>query len=112
MRHTSYGTLQGRFEGTGGDFLRRAWFLWLLAAPAALLILPLPFLYGAFKAIEWRWRVSNVRFGDVQLQSDLKWSSLIGCYWQVIGWFVLRSEERRVGKEGVSTGRSWWSPDH
>src|SRR3546814_13875047 len=23
-----------------------------------------------------------------------------------------RSEERRVGKECVSTGRSWWSPDH
>src|SRR3546814_11811010 len=23
-----------------------------------------------------------------------------------------RSEERRVGKEGVSTGRSWWSPYH
>src|SRR3546814_7301302 len=25
---------------------------------------------------------------------------------------VLRSEERRVGKEGVSTCRSRWSPDH
>src|SRR3546814_18044464 len=24
----------------------------------------------------------------------------------------LRSEERRVGKEGVSTGRSGWSPEH
>src|SRR3546814_13697441 len=23
-----------------------------------------------------------------------------------------RSEERRVGKEWVSTFRSWWSPDH
>src|SRR3546814_20264271 len=23
-----------------------------------------------------------------------------------------RSDERRVGKEGVSTCRSWWSPDH
>src|SRR3546814_20742155 len=22
------------------------------------------------------------------------------------------SEERRVGKEGVSTGRSWWWPNH
>src|SRR3546814_13962527 len=26
-------------------------------------------------------------------------------------WFNDRSEERRVGKEGVSTWRSWWSPD-
>src|SRR3546814_19439001 len=24
----------------------------------------------------------------------------------------IRSEERRVGKEWVSTCRSWWSPDH
>src|SRR3546814_4691439 len=24
----------------------------------------------------------------------------------------VRTEERRVGKECVSTGRSWWSPDH
>src|SRR3546814_14848960 len=25
---------------------------------------------------------------------------------------TMRSEERRVGKEGVSTGRSWWWPFH
>src|SRR3546814_18247150 len=25
---------------------------------------------------------------------------------------VVRSEERRVGKGGVSTCRSWWSPNH
>src|SRR3546814_12257284 len=25
---------------------------------------------------------------------------------------AIRSEERRVGKESVSTRRSWWSPDH
>src|SRR3546814_17491914 len=25
---------------------------------------------------------------------------------------AIRSEERRVGKECVSTCRSWWSPDH
>src|SRR3546814_12229583 len=25
---------------------------------------------------------------------------------------LVRSEERRVGKECVSTCRSWWSPDH
>src|SRR3546814_11947759 len=33
-----------------------------------------------------------------------------------VGWSVqevdARSEERRVGKEGVSTCRSRWSPDH
>src|SRR3546814_17139615 len=26
--------------------------------------------------------------------------------------FLVSSEERRVGKEGVSTYRSWWSPKH
>src|SRR3546814_9410171 len=31
--------------------------------------------------------------------------------WRVTG-LMLRSEERRVGKEGVSTGRSRWSPYH
>src|SRR3546814_15926889 len=30
----------------------------------------------------------------------------------VIGLAADRSEERRVGKECVSTGRSRWSPDH
>src|SRR3546814_13417616 len=28
------------------------------------------------------------------------------------GYALCRSEERRVGKGGVSTCRSWWSPDH
>src|SRR3546814_12486004 len=29
-----------------------------------------------------------------------------------IRWLASRSEERRVGKECVSTCRSWWSPYH
>src|SRR3546814_13698781 len=31
---------------------------------------------------------------------------------QILGRVVVRSEERRVGKECVSTCRSRWSPDH
>lgn len=89
MRHTSYGTLQGRFEGTGGQFFKRAWFLWLLALPAAALVIPLPFLYGAFKAIEWRWWVSNIGFGDVKFHSSLERGALIGTYWKVVGWSAL-----------------------
>src|SRR3546814_21179256 len=27
-------------------------------------------------------------------------------------YLLVRSEERRVGKECVRTGRSWWSPSH
>src|SRR3546814_11246861 len=33
-------------------------------------------------------------------------------YLRLVGHLVYRSEERRVGKEGVITGRSRWSPYH
>jgi uncharacterized membrane protein YjgN (DUF898 family) len=31
MRHTAYGHLQGRFEGTGGQLFRRGWWLWFVS---------------------------------------------------------------------------------
>src|SRR3546814_13182881 len=40
----------------------------------------------------------------------LMWFS--GAKLPVIVWFFVRSEERRVGKECVSTCRSRWSPYH
>jgi uncharacterized membrane protein YjgN (DUF898 family) len=89
MRHSYYGDLQGSFEGQGCDFFKRGWWLWLLA-PFALYIFPLaPFVYGAFKAVEWRWWLSGIRFGGVRLESNLRRGALIGLYWKVIGWFVL-----------------------
>jgi uncharacterized membrane protein YjgN (DUF898 family) len=89
MRHSYYGDLQGSFEGRGCEFFKRAWWLWLLT-PVALYISPLaPFVYGAFKAIEWRWWLSGIRFGGVRLESTLRRSELIGLYWKVIGWIVL-----------------------
>ena len=88
--HTFYGDLQGRFEGTGGEFFKRGWWLWLLMWPSVLLVIPLPFLYAAFKAIEWRWWVSGIRFGDVQCRLQARdGSALFGLYWKVIGWCVL-----------------------
>lgn len=90
MRHTSYGTLQGAFQGTGGDLFKRVWWLWLLS-PSALLIIPLPFIYAAFKAIEWKWWISSIRFGDVAFESRLTRGALIAIYWKVAGWFVLLS---------------------
>ena len=51
-----------------------------------LLLLPAPFLYGMFKAVEWRWWVSGVRFGDVYFESALSRTALIGLYWKVVGW--------------------------
>ena len=58
-----------------------------------LLLLPsmisAPFLYGIFKAVEWRWWVSGIRFGDVRFGSSLSGGALIGLYWKVIGWLWL-----------------------
>jgi uncharacterized membrane protein YjgN (DUF898 family) len=91
MRHTAYGDLQGSFVATGGSFFKRDWWLWVLAWPSVPLVIPLPFIYAAFKAIEWRWWVSGVRIGDVRLESDLPKGALIDLYWKVIGWSVLLS---------------------
>lgn len=89
MRHSFYGDLQGSFEGRGWEFFKRAWWLWLLT-PVALYISPLlPFVYAGFKAIEWRWWLSGIRFGDVRLESSLPKSALIGLYWKVIGWMAV-----------------------
>jgi len=89
MRHSFYGELQGRFEGRGWEFFKRGWWLWLLA-PIAIYVFPLaPFIYGAFKAVEWRWWLSGVRFGSVRIESSLPRSALIGLYWKVIGWIVV-----------------------
>jgi uncharacterized membrane protein YjgN (DUF898 family) len=89
MRHSFYGDLQGSFEGRGWDFFKRGWWLWLLT-PIALYISPLlPFVYAGFKAVEWRWWLSGIRFGGVRLESSLPRSALIGLYWKVIGWIVV-----------------------
>lgn len=48
-----------------------------------------PFLYGAYKSIQWRWWLEGIRFGGVAVQSDLRRGALIGLYWKVIGWMVL-----------------------
>jgi uncharacterized membrane protein YjgN (DUF898 family) len=89
MRHTAYGSLQGRFEATGWSLFKQVWWLWLLAWPSFLILIPLPFIYGALKAIEWRWWVSGIRMGGVSFESSLTGGALIGLYWKVIGWSVL-----------------------
>jgi len=105
MRHSYYGDLPGSFDGRGLDFFRHGWWLWLLGVlslaltvwaaakkvPAApfLLMVGAPFAYGAFKAVEWRWWLSGIRFGDVWLESALSPTALIGLYWKFIGWMLL-----------------------
>jgi uncharacterized membrane protein YjgN (DUF898 family) len=89
MRHSHYGDLQGSFEGRGWEFFKRGWWLWLLT-PIALYISPIaPFVYAGYKAIEWRWWLSGIRFGGVRVESSLPKSALIGLYWKVIGWMAL-----------------------
>jgi uncharacterized membrane protein YjgN (DUF898 family) len=91
MEHSYYGDLQGSFEGRGWEFFKRAWWLWLFA-PLAVVIFPLaPFFYAEFKAVEWRWWLSGIRFGGVRLESALRRNALYGLYWKVVGWFVLLS---------------------
>lgn len=118
MRHCHYGDLQGSFEGTGSQLFRRGWKLWLAAlspfllglvlgianaghkAPAAggfvglvtlIWLIAMPFIYGAFRAIEWRWWISGIRFGEVSFESDLSPGALYGLYWKLIGWYLLIS---------------------
>jgi uncharacterized membrane protein YjgN (DUF898 family) len=89
MRHSHYGDLQGSFEGRGWEFFKRGWWLWLLAPFSFYLFPAAPFVYAAYKAVEWRWWLSGIRFGDVRLESTMRKSALIGLYWKAIGWFVL-----------------------
>lgn len=89
MRHSYYGDLQGSFEGRGWDFFKQGWWLWLLMPFALSSYVFAPFAYAAFKAIEWRWWLSGIRFGEVRLESTLGRSALVGLYWKVIGWIVL-----------------------
>jgi len=89
MSHSYYGDLQGEFDGRPWDFFKSAWHLWL-AAPFAMVLFPLfPFVYARFKAAEWRWWLSGIRFGHVLLESDLSENALQGVYWKVIGWYFL-----------------------
>jgi uncharacterized membrane protein YjgN (DUF898 family) len=117
MRHSYYGDLQGSFEGRGWEFFKRACWIWLLAivaltevvvivplaqrfpallpfariAPLAGLLIPVlaPIFFAMFKAVEWRWWLSGIRFGGVRLESNLGRGALIGLYGKVIGWALL-----------------------
>ena len=71
MRHSWYGDLQGSFEGRGWEFFKRVWWLWLLTPIALYHLSVLPFLYARYKAVEWRWWLSGIRFGGVRLESSL-----------------------------------------
>src|SRR5205085_2539488 len=112
MRHSRYGDLQGHFDGTGWEFFKKGIWLWLsipvlfvvavtvvgiiaagaqnqaMATIALYLIFGIvtPFVYAGFKAIQWRWWISGIRFGEVSFSSTIRARNLFGLYWKVAGW--------------------------
>jgi uncharacterized membrane protein YjgN (DUF898 family) len=129
MRNSHYGDLEGRFEATGWEFFKRGIWLWLIAI--SVLALPLierifggrgastsfavfllvtlggPFLYGTFKAVQWRWWMSGIRFGQVSFGCDLLAIDLFGLYWKVIGWLSLIGVLTLLAMSGVVIGAAW-----
>jgi uncharacterized membrane protein YjgN (DUF898 family) len=89
MRHSYYGDLQGSFEGRGWEFFKQGWWLWLLTPFALYFTIGAPFVYAGFKAVEWRWWLSGIRFGEVRLESTMSRGALVGLYWIAIGWIAL-----------------------
>jgi uncharacterized membrane protein YjgN (DUF898 family) len=53
------------------------------------MLLAAPFIYGQFKAIQWRWWISGVAFGSVHFTSSIRGTNLFGLYWKVVGWLLL-----------------------
>ncbi len=109
MRHTFYGDLGGAFDARPWTFFRRGVWLWLLAATPVVLFIaaigafsiseeerpahaiglavmggvmsvPVPFLWPYFRALEWRWWASGVRFGDISMASDLRGAQILKLY--------------------------------
>lgn len=106
MRHSHFGDLQGSFVASGSALFKLGWWIWVLGAASValamvfatalrasgVLLLPFlvaPFLFAAYKAVQWRWWISGVRFGEVRFRSDLRAGALVGMYWKVVGWCLL-----------------------
>src|ERR1700750_2367609 len=87
MRHSYYGDLQGEFTAEPKEFFKRAWGLWIAMPFAILFWLFFPLVYAHFKAIEWRWWLSGIRFGGVRLDSTLPKTAFTKLYWKMIGWY-------------------------
>ncbi len=57
--------------------------LWVITALLAAFLAP--FLYGAFKAKEWKWWLEGVRFGNVSAISSLQPRTYYANIWKFIG---------------------------
>jgi uncharacterized membrane protein YjgN (DUF898 family) len=114
MQNTYFGDLRASFEGTGGGLFKRGWWLWLLtlgifagllviavlfavqgashmqAAAMVASMIPLAMIvifalvYPLFRAIEMRWWLEGLRFGELTIASDLRKRSVAWCYIKAI----------------------------
>jgi uncharacterized membrane protein YjgN (DUF898 family) len=100
MKHTHFGDVPGAFVGTGWTFFKRGFWLWLLALVLVFGTSALPVVLGAwaaglsvlavlfvllvgwpmFRAIQLRWRLEGMRFGELSVASDLAKRRVFGCY--------------------------------
>ncbi|WP_400766074.1 YjgN family protein [Methylosinus sporium] len=108
MRHTYYGALEGGFVGRGGDFFKRAGWIWftaliLLLSPyvigavfrgpiwilaGVIYVIGAPALFAAFKAEQWRWWLRGLRLGGARLETRLTMSALLGNYFAFLGVLI------------------------
>ena len=117
LRNTFYGDLAGSFDARASAFFRTGVWLWLAAlAPVLILIsagaiywatdetrpvlagtiaaiggvlfLPVPFLWPYFRAMEWRWWATGVRFGSLSVECDLRGGQLLKLYFK---FFIIAS---------------------
>jgi uncharacterized membrane protein YjgN (DUF898 family) len=97
MGNSYYGNLPGRFEGSPNELFSLGWPFWagtigLFAVGwlfPPIIWIGMTFIYAMYKAIEWRWWIGGIRFGDVSFASNLSNTALIDLYWKVIGWTAL-----------------------
>ncbi len=109
LGHTRYGNIGGAFVGRGFVLFKRGGWLWGLflslaalagvlvyvgewvggIALAILLALASPFLLPVFRAMELRWWLEGVRFGPVEVASDLTIGAVTWCYVKtVLAWLA------------------------
>lgn len=100
MRHTYFGDVAGRFEGSALTLFQDGWRLWavmclaalftLVAGPPGLLIAAVPtiMIYPIFRAKVLRWRLNGIRFGTLMLESHLSDRCLYRGYLQFLACLV------------------------
>jgi len=69
-------------------------------------LIAFPFAYAAYKAAEWAWWMSGIRFADIRMESKLSISAFIALYGKVIGWTFLLLAVLSVWFTGVIVGAS------